>query len=336
MYKITRLITIIIVLSAALISCKKSSNPPTSSVPIAITNQATWVGSRWATLKAQVNGKAKLTTVTFEYDTTTSYTLTVSPSPDTTSGNTLIYFSSTITGLKPDTKYHYRVNAVSTEGSVTGTDVSFTTTDSSTIVINFNPELVYDSIYDFEGNKYRTIVIGNQTWMAENLKSIKFNDGTDIPFVCDATQWLGLTTPGYCWYNADSVAYGALYNWYTVSTGNLCPAGWHVPSDDEWTTLTDFLGGRSDAGGPLKETGTSHWLSPNTGATNLSGFTGLPSGYRTFSGSYRSIRDYGFWWTSTEWSSNGAWYRDVYYAYNSVDRSNSSKNSGANIRCIKD
>jgi len=319
-----------------LVACKKDEKESTEVAPVATTNSASWPGRHWAVLKGQVNGKNQLTTVTFQYDTTSNYTLAVSPVPDTTSLNKGVTFTFTLTGLKPKTKYHYRINAVNINGTGNGADVTFTTTDTTKVIINFNPDLIYDSIYDSEGNKYRTIEIGTQTWMAENLRSTKLNDGTDIPFVLDVASWSGLTTPGYCWFNNDSVGYGALYNWYTVNTGKLCPEGWHVPSDEEWTFLTDYLGGKSLAGGKLRETGTSHWKSPNDGATNETGFTGLPAGYRSATGSFSSFRDYGFWWSSTEWSSIGAWYRDVYYGYNSVDRSNSNKKSGANIRCLKD
>ena len=329
-------IIVLICMVFALIACKKSNNEPTSIIPLTITTSASWVGRQWATLKGQVNGKNQLTNVTFEYDTTTSYGNTVIPSPDTTSGNSLVSFAANLTNLTPNTKYHFRINAVSTGGTAHGTDMAFTTTDTAKVVINFNPELAYDSIYDIEGNKYRTIQIGTQTWMAENLRSVKLNDGTDIPFVPDVPKWAALSTPGYCWFNNDSVGYGAIYNWYTVSTGILCPAGWHVPTDEEWTILTEYLGGKSAAGGKLKETGTSHWHSPNAGATNESGFTALPAGYRNYAGGFNSNGSYGFWWTSTEWSSGGAWYRRVYYGYISVDRSNSNKKSGATIRCIKD
>lgn len=320
----------------AFIACKKSKDEPTSLVPLTITSAPEGVGRGWAILRGQVNGRDQLTTVTFQYDTSTTYGYIVSPSPDTTSNNILISFSAAVKNLLPNTKYHFRINAVSAGGIGNGADVAFVTTDTTKIVINFNPDLTYDSIYDPEGNKYRTIQIGEQTWMAENLRSVKLNDGTDIRFEPDAYRWNALDTPGYCWYNNDSVGYGALYNWYTVETGILCPTGWHVPTDEEWTVLTDYLGGKSVAGGKLKETGTIHWYTPNSGATNESGFTALPTGYRSYSGAFRSIRDYGFWWSSTEWSSSGAWYRDVNYGYSSVDRSNSSKKSGATIRCLKD
>jgi uncharacterized protein (TIGR02145 family) len=327
---------ILIIIASSIFSCKKSDPAPTLSPPAVITNSAAWPGRQWAVLKAQVNGHNQITTVTFQYDTTKNYTHTVSPEPDTTSGNAYVNFLFTLTNLKPNTQYYYRVNAVNATGEAKGLDVAFYTTDTTDIVINFNPDLVYDSIYDSEGNKYRTIVIGTQTWTAENLRSTKLNDGTEIPFVPDGNGWASLTTPGYCWFNNDSVGYGAIYNWYAVATAKLCPEGWHVPTDDEWTILTDYLGGKSIAGGMLKETGTSHWQSPNTDATNGSGFTGLPTGYRNYGGGFNSIGNYGFWWTATEWSSTGAWYRDVFYGYNSVDRSNTIKRSGATIRCIKD
>jgi uncharacterized protein (TIGR02145 family) len=318
------------------IACNKDEKKTTVVPPIALTNSASWPGRHWAVLKGQVNGKDQLTKVVFQYDTTTSYTHTISPVPDTTSGSTNVSFTVNLTGLKSKTRYHFRINASNESGIGNGADVSFITSDTTNIVINFNPALSYDSIYDFEGNKYRTIQIGTQTWTAENLRSTKFNDGSDIPFVMDVTAWSTLTTPGYCWYNNDSVGYGGIYNWYTVNTGKLCPEGWHVPSDEEWTILTDYLGGKSVAGGMLKETGASHWLSPNTGATNESGFTGLPTGYRSYGGGFNSIKNYAFWWSSTAWSSTGAWYRDVNFSYTSVDRSNSNKKSGATIRCLKD
>ncbi len=323
-------------MALSVITCKKNDSITTSLAPSAITNSAGWPGRNWAILKGQVNAKDKLTTVSFQYGTSKDYTNSVSPDPDTTSGTANINFSIILTGLKAGTEYHYRINAVNASGVGNGADVAFYTTDSAGIAIDFNPDLTYDSIYDQEGNKYRTIAIGTQIWTAENLKSTKLNDGTEIPFVPDVTKWADLTSPGYCWYNNDSVGYGAIYNWYTVNTGKLCPEGWHVPGDDEWTVLTDFLGGKNVAGGSMKETGNSHWLTPNTGATNASGFTGLPSGYRNYAGGFNNIGKYAFWWSSTEWSSAGSWYRDVYYGYESVDRSNSSMNSGATVRCIKD
>ena len=160
---------------------------------------------------------------------------------------------------------------------------------------------------DGDGNNYPIVTIGTQTWMTENLKTTKYNDGTDIPLVIVDTAWNSLSTPAYCWYNNDfinKVNYGALYNWYTVSTSKLCPKGWHVLSDAEWTVLTTYLG--DNAGGKLKEAGFTHWSSPNTVATNESGFTALPGGFRWSSGYFYFVGYNGLWWSSSEYHTNYA------------------------------
>jgi uncharacterized protein (TIGR02145 family)/uncharacterized repeat protein (TIGR02543 family) len=178
-------------------------------------------------------------------------------------------------------------------------------------------------IKDVDGNIYTEVVIGTQTWMVQNLKTTKFNDGTQIPNVTDGTTWSALTTSGYCWYNnsIDSgKIYGALFNWYAVNTGKLAPAGWHVPSDLEWTTLATFLGGESIAGDKLKEAGGVHWAPwsdghnsyPNTG-TNSSGFTALPGGDRDYGsndGIFGNVGWDGNWWSSTG-DASFAWIRSL-------------------------
>jgi uncharacterized protein (TIGR02145 family) len=195
-------------------------------------------------------------------------------------------------------------------------------------------------VSDIDGNTYKTITIGTQTWMAENLRVGSYKDGTAIPLVTDNTAWGNLTTPGYCWYNNDEAiykaTYGALYNWYTVNTGTLCPTGWHVPTDDEWTTLTAYLGGESTAGGKLKETGTAHWISPNTGATNETGFTALPGGYRYSTGTYFNIGIYGTFWSSTGYSATDAWFRYMLYSNSIVKRDSDNKDYGFSVRCLRD
>ena len=193
---------------------------------------------------------------------------------------------------------------------------------------------------DIDGNVYDTVIIGTQVWMAENLKTINLNDGTAIPLVTDSKEWGNLITLGYCWYANDPVTYedtyGALYNWYTVNTEKLCPSGWHVPTDGEWETLATFLGGDSIAGGKLKETVTTHWEFPNTGATNVSGFTALPSAYRDTIGSYMSIEKSGYWWSSTAISKVSAWNRTMSYASKSLSKDPSFVQNGFAVRCIKD
>jgi uncharacterized protein (TIGR02145 family) len=203
------------------------------------------------------------------------------------------------------------------------------------------------TVIDIEGNVYKTVTIGKQVWMKENLKTTKYNDGKAILLVTDDKAWGALTTPAYCWYKNDAKSYkntyGALYNWYTVNTNKLCPKGWHVPADEEWTTLTTTLGDESVAGGKLKEKGTTHWESPNAGATNESGFTALPSGYRNFAGAFDIsgsnaifFRSNGCWWSSTEHYDFNAYYRRLYNAINEIYSSLSAKQFGYSVRCLRD
>lgn len=206
----------------------------------------------------------------------------------------------------------------------------------------FNTNVTYGTMTDQDGNTYKTVTIGTQTWMAENLRTTKYNDGTGIRFVFDDYRWGTLTTGAYCnclnSYNNETIAtYGRLYNWYAVNTGKLSPKGWHVPTDAEWTTLIDYLGGADVAGGKLKETGTTHWNSPNIGATNETGFTALPGGARV-NGAYNDVGYYGDWWSATEsYIPGNAWLREVYYDYSIVYRLNYfTKQTGLSVRCVKD
>jgi uncharacterized protein (TIGR02145 family) len=196
---------------------------------------------------------------------------------------------------------------------------------------------------DFDGNAYNAVKIGKQVWMTENLKTTKYKDGTSIPLVTDSPTWGSLSTPAYCWYNEDKLTYenlyGALYNWYAVNTGKLCPSGWHVPSNVEWTSLTTYLGGDSVAGDKLKESGSIHWVEPNTGATNESGFTALPSGGRVLYGDnwgFYNISNNGFWWSSNEYSTTLAWQLFMSSFQLNVNIGWSAKENGYSIRCLKD
>ena len=149
-----------------------------------------------------------------------------------------------------------------------------------------NPAETYGSMTDQQGNVYKTIVIGTQEWMAENLKTTVYRNGNAIDNIIDNTQWIGLTTGAWASYNNDSqydCPYGKLYNWFAVADPrHVCPTGWHEPTDAEWTTLTDYLGGEEVAGGKMKSAGTQYWIGPNTDATNESGFSGLPVVQATF------------------------------------------------------
>lgn len=191
-----------------------------------------------------------------------------------------------------------------------------------------------------DGQVYNWVRIGEQIWMAENLKATKFSNGTAIPLVPINASWIKLTSPGYCWYTNDEATYkdtyGALYNWYAVNFPKLAPTGWHVPDDAEWTELTDYLGGTGDAGGKLKETGTSHWTGPNTGATNESGFAALPGGWRVTDGSFNRLEYYAYWWSATGSSSYSAFSRFVIYDDDDVEGEETGKIMGLSVRCIKD
>jgi len=168
-----------------------------------------------------------------------------------------------------------------------------------------------------DGKTYKTVKIGTQTWMAENL-AYKTSTG------CKAYD-----------NNESNVAiYGYLYNWETAK--NTCPAGWHLPSDEEWKILTTYIGGIPNAGGKLKETGTNHWRSPNKEATNETGFTALPGGYRFENGAFSNIGSHGYWWSSTEFAPTSAWCRGIWYYGSDVIRDNCVKIGGFSVRCIKD
>ena len=208
-------------------------------------------------------------------------------------------------------------------------------------------------ITDYDGNVYQTVQIGNQVWMSENLKTTHYANGTAIPLVEDSLEWdnMGYTDKAYCYYDNSSSnkdTYGALYNWAAAMNGassssanpsgvqGVCPDGWHLPSDTEWTELTDYLGGLDVAGGKMKETGTVHWVSPNTGATNSSGFTALPGGYRHMIGNFSIIGWQAFFWSSTEGNSGNAWYRILSWGYSGVYSDYFYKETGFSVRCLRD
>jgi uncharacterized protein (TIGR02145 family) len=248
-------------------------------------------------------------------------------------------FVSIMTGLEPGVNYYVRAYANNSAGTVYGNEVNFTT-NTTEGEIGFNPDLKYGIAKDTAGNSYKTIVIGSQIWMAENLRTNKYNDGTAIPFVSDRNVWINLNTPAYCWYNNDSTAnsylYGASYNWQTINTGKLCPQGWHVPHDNEWTVLTNYLGGEEMAGAKMKERGTTHWTKTNPNSTNESGFTALPGGYSGYSYDFKGVA--GTWWSLNEddYNKMQAWERTIYNEGSSVVRNTSSKENGLSVRCISD
>jgi uncharacterized protein (TIGR02145 family) len=185
------------------------------------------------------------------------------------------------------------------------------------------------------------VVIGTQQWMKENLDVATYRNGDIIPQVTDATAWAALTTGAWCYYNNNpnnGAIFAKLYNWYAVNDSRgLAPAGWHIPTDAEWTTLSTYLGGTTVAGGKMKTPGTTRWISPNTGATNESGFTGLPGGFRYNNGPFGNAGYAGIWWSATQQDATYAWARQLPYDSGSLGRTNfPNKNGGFSVRCIKD
>jgi len=270
-----------------------------------------------------------------------------SPDPESTGTKITIAgtgtgnYSTKVTGLIPNTTYYVRAYLINSSGKYMGIQVSFTTILSLTGELSFNSSLTYGSVSDIEGNTYKTIQTGTQTWMAENLRTTKYNDNTPITNVQDNPTWTALVSPAYSWYNnltENKNLTGARYNWYAAGSSKICPTGWHVPTDNEWTILTDYLGGLMAAGGKMKEAGLTHWEEPNIGASNSSGFTAIPAGQRRGdSGAFTGLGLYDSWWSSTEYNIYKSWYRSVAAINTQVWRSSGAvKQTGLSLRCVKD
>lgn len=199
---------------------------------------------------------------------------------------------------------------------------------------------VPSTITDIDGNVYHTIKIGSQVWLVENLRTTRYRNGNPIPNVTDSTAWNSLTTGAYCNYNNDDAnfaIYGRLYNWVAISdTDSIAPKGWHIPAQTEWTTMTNSLGDLIVDGGKLKETGTAHWQSPNTDATNETFFTALPGGKRLSHGTFTGLGTTGAWWTSTGDGPFDAWGRYINYDNSTLYRYDDTKKAGFSIRCVMD
>ena len=249
----------------------------------------------------------------------------------TTDGTGVGSFTSFLTGMAASTIYYVRAYATNSAGTAYGNEIIFTTQPVSA-----------NTVTDIDGNVYNTITIGTQVWMSENLKTTHYRNGDAIPTGLSDITWFTTGSGAYAIYGnntSDNAIYGKLYNWFAVvDTRNLAPAGWHVPTFTETVTLTSFLGGLSNSGGTLKEAGLTHWNSPNTGATNSSGFSGLPGGNRSSAGVYDFIGFGGYWWTTAEDFPGSVTAEARGLFANSIETAqiSGSKNYGLSVRCIKD
>lgn len=192
---------------------------------------------------------------------------------------------------------------------------------------------------DGDGYSYPVVFIGTQAWMGEHLKTTKYNDGTKIYNSTAGAEWKVLTGPAYSWYRNDSTTfceYGAYYNWYAATTSKISPVGWRVPSNADWTKLIDYLGGKTIAGGFVKEIGTTHWLTPNLDANNITGFTAMPSGHRTNTGAFNEMAHFTRFWTTDQISDANGYDVIITYLNASFNLQSWQKTFGFTIRCVKD
>ena len=336
---------------------KKSSNPPSVTVPVVTTAAVGSITETTAECGGTVTSDGGATVTARGVCWSTNATPTVADSK-TVDGADTGSFVSSIAGLTAATSYNVRAYAANHAGTGYGEIRPFQTDSSSGESTG--------TVTDIDGNVYETIKIGNQWWMAENLKVTHYRNGSPIrsvtpdgqpgvapnlalannpngdliPNVSDNAAWSVLTTGAYCDYDNNSAngdIYGHLYNYYAlVDSREIAPIGWHVPTDGEWQTLIDFLGGEAVAGGGLKEVGTAHWISPNTGATDQVGFTALPAGYRLIQGEFRRLGENTLFWSSTEDDSQFAWYRSLFNSTTQVNHLCDSKKIGMSVRCLRD
>jgi uncharacterized protein (TIGR02145 family) len=313
--------SIFLVLSGILFSCRNEE------IPTLTTTEITNITTTSAVSGGNVidDGGAEVISWGVCWNSTGSPTIANQRTSDATGTGSFVSY---LTQLLPDTYYCLRAYATNRAGTGYGNELSFTT-----------PKITTGSVNDVDGNTYKTVTIGTQIWMAENLKTTKYNDNTSLPLVIDNTEWTHIITPGYCWYNNNAstykATYGALYNWYAVNTKKLCPSGWHVPTYAQWAIMATYLGGENVAADKLKEASEAHWIRPNAGVTNETGFTALPSGGR-INGTFEGIGVACGWWSATEYDVVNARCLlidddNVYLFDADVDKS-----QGFSVRCIKD
>lgn len=337
-YKYVPIIILIGTLMIFLSSCEKNEIPqeePTPVLPVLTTTAPINVLQISAQCGGEITDDGGAEIVQKGVVWSTNPNPTVDLATKTTEGSGKGKFLSLITGLTPGTFYYVRAYATNSVGTSYG--------DATSMFFQTRPYPpgVNGLVTDASGNSYQTVQIGTQIWMVENLKTTKYRDGSSIPNVTDDAAWGLLTTGAYCEFKNDKNngnIYGKLYNWYAVTdTRNLCPAGWHVPTDPEWTALSTFLGGNTIAGAKLKEAGSTHWYGANVFGTNEVGFTALPGDFRPSNGIivYHLFFS-AYFWTSTQASTANGYYNWIPYSDKLLTRSSTSKKVGYSVRCIKD
>jgi len=346
----------LLVLSAGCAGDDKSTNPDKKTVPVVTTAAVSEVTETTAQCGGTVTSDGGAAVTARGVCWSTGQTPTVADSK-TVDGSGTGSFTSSITGLTADTPYNVRAYATNSVGTGYGAVRPFQTESSGT-----------GTVTDVDGNVYKTVRIGTQWWMAENLRVTHYRNGDGIqmatmdgeprtgenptatyypfgdaiPLVTDDAAWSALTTGAYCIYDnneSNAEIYGNLYNWYAVADSrSIAPVGWHVPIDAELQTLIDIVGGEAVAGGLLKEAGTAHWISPNTG-TDEFGFAALPGGYRLINGTYRGLGTNALFWSCTEDPSGFmpfAWYRSLFNSSSNILRLSDSRKIGMSVRCVRD
>lgn len=321
------------------VSCTKEDDTPKGS-PVVTTAQVTSIMKTAATCGGKVvsEGDAPVTVCGVCWSTGSLPTISNSKTVDSVTAGV---FTSILSGLAPGTKYYVRAYATNSKGTAYGNVVSFTTT-----------AIITGTFTDArDGTVYKTVAIGDQVWMSENLKYLPSVVGPDsvshsIPYYY--VYGFSGTVVANAKASTNYKTYGVLYNWTAAMDGaassasnpsgvrGVCPIGWHLPSASEWMVLIDSLGGESVAGGKLKETDTIHWFPPNVGATNETGFKALPGGLLYSDHSFIYLREYGNWWSATEQWSTEAWNRYISANYPYINKYSSGKNLGFSVRCVKD
>lgn len=306
----------------------KTPSDPTviTTIPTVITSSVSDISSTTAICGGNITSENGSSVTARGVCWSTSEEPTIADSK-TTDGTGSGIFTSNITDLTPETTYYVRAYATNEKGTGYGQSVTFTTIQEESI-----------TVIDADGNEYQTVTIGSQKWMAENLKTTKYNDGTSIPNISENAAWDGLTTGAFCTYFNDAVnksIYGNLYNWFAVETGKLCPTGWHVPSDAEWNTLTDYLsthGFDGTQGKALKD--QQGWYNNGNGTDDY-GFTAKPGGSRQNAGFFANIVSNGYWWTSTSDNAYDVSVKNISFDKDVVSTYTYYKKYGFSIRCIR-